>query len=127
MGTDEYKEARFAAGINFELEEITPFLTHISHSILDSGLSSEEIRNIQLEIEAMDEDNQIKQFGTFDVGYQGKRAKIRIEAEIHIEDEDKEVVLYMHSSKELVDVLNNEMRKFVEQREIQLLREFRKF
>lgn len=80
MGTDEYKEAPFAAGINFDLEEITPFLTHISNSILDSGLNSEKIRNIQLEIESMTEDNQIKKLGTFDVVYQGKQEKIRIEA-----------------------------------------------
>lgn len=127
METGLYKEARFAAGINFELEEITPFLTHIWNSILDSGLSNEEIHNIQLEVEAMDEDNQIKKLGTFDVVYQGKQAKIRIEAEIHIEVKNKEVMLYMFSSEELVDVLNKEMREFVEQREIRLLNEFRKF
>lgn len=121
MGTDEYKEAPFAAGINFDLEEITPFLTHISNSILDSGLNSEKIRNIQLEIESMTEDNQIKKLGTFDVVYQGKQEKIRIEAEIHIEDEDKEVVLYMYSSEELVHALDKEMLKFTEQRESGLI------
>lgn len=121
MGTDEYKEAPFAAGINFDLEEITPFLTHISNSILDSGLNSEKIRNIQLEIESMTEDNQIKKLGTFDVVYQGKQATIRIEAEIHIEDEDKEVILYMYSSEELVHALDKEMFTFTEQREAGLI------
>lgn len=121
MGTDEYKEALYAAGINFDLEEITPFLTHISNSILDSGLNSEEIRNIQLEIESMTEDNQNKKLGTLDVVYQGKQATIRIEAEIHIEDEDKEVILYMYSSEELVHALDKEMLKFTEQREAGLI------
>ncbi|MDQ0226523.1 hypothetical protein [Metabacillus niabensis] len=33
------KEARYAAGMNFDLEEIEPFLNHLSNSILDSGLT----------------------------------------------------------------------------------------
>ena len=113
----KYKEARYAAGMNFDLEEIEPFLNHLSNSILDSGLTQEEINMILSEIDKMNEDNEIKEFGTFDVIYKGKPSKIRVQAEIHIEDGDKELVLYMYSSKKLVDVIEKEMLKVEEQRE----------
>ncbi|MFS0883146.1 hypothetical protein [Metabacillus niabensis] len=113
----KYKEARYAAGMNFDLEEIEPFLNHLSNSILDSGLTQEEINMILSEIAEMNEDNELKEFGTFDVIYKGKPSKIRVQAEIHIEDEDKELVLYMYSTKKLVDVIEKEMLKVEEQRE----------
>lgn len=113
----KYKEARYAAGMNFDLEEIEPFLNHLSISILDSGLTQEEINMILSEIAEMNEDNELKEFGTFDVIYKGKPSKIRVQAEIHIEDEDKELVLYMYSTKKLVDVIEKEMLKVEEQRE----------
>ncbi|MDQ0226522.1 hypothetical protein [Metabacillus niabensis] len=69
------------------------------------------------EIDEMIENNEIKEFGTFDVMYKGKPSKIRVQAEIHIEDEDKELVLYMYSTKKLVDVIEKEMLKVEEQRE----------
>lgn len=77
--------------MNFDLEEIEPFLKHLSSSVLDSGLSQEEIKRIQTEIDTMKEDNEVKEIGIFNVIYKGKPTKIRIEAEIHIEDVEKEV------------------------------------
>lgn len=113
----KHKEARYAAGMNFNLEEVKPFLIHLSSSILDSGLTQEEINMILSEIAKMNENNEIKEFGTFDVMYKGKPSKIRVQAEIHIEDEDKELVLYMYSTKKLVYVIEKEMLKVEEQRE----------
>lgn len=115
--TIKYKEARYAAGMNFNLEEIEPFLIHLSNSILDSSFTQEEINMILSEIAKLNEDNELKEFGTFDVMYKGKPSKIRVQAEIHIEDEDKELVLYMYSTKKLVDVIEKEMLKVEEQRE----------
>ena len=43
----------------------------------------------------MKEDNEVKEIGTLDVIYEGQPKKIRIQAEIHIEDISKEIVLYM--------------------------------
>jgi hypothetical protein len=43
----------------------------------------------------MKEDNEVKEIGTLDVIYEGQPTKIRIQAEIHIEDVDKQIVLYM--------------------------------
>lgn len=117
MGNFEYKEAQYAAGMNFEIEEVEPFLTHLSNSILDFGLSQEEIKNIQTEIESMCVNNEEKEFGIYDVIYKGLKSKIRIQAEIHIEDECKEVVLYIFSSEELVAIIDEEMLKVEEQRE----------
>jgi hypothetical protein len=108
-------EAPYAAGMNFDLEEIEPFLKHLSSSVLDSGFSQEEIKIIQSEIVTMKEDNEVKEIGIFDIIYKGKSTKIRIEDEIHIEDIEKEVVLYMYSIQELVDIIDEEMLKTEEE------------
>lgn len=103
--------------MNFGLEEVEPFLKHLSSSILDSGFNQDEINTIQSEINTMKEDNEVKEIGTFDVIYKGQPTKIRIQAEIHIEDVDKEVVLYMFSIQELVDIIDEEMLKIEDERE----------
>ncbi|WNS80377.1 hypothetical protein RRU94_23160 [Domibacillus sp. DTU_2020_1001157_1_SI_ALB_TIR_016] len=116
--TNDYEEAPFAAGMNFGLEEIEPFLKGLSSSILDSGFSQDEINTIQAEINAIKEDNEEKEIGTFNVIYKGQQTKIRIQAEIHIEDVEKEVVLYMFSIQELVDLIDEEMLKTEDERDI---------
>ncbi|WP_084783225.1 hypothetical protein [Bacillus dakarensis] len=117
MVKNDYEEAPFAAGMNFDLEEVEPFLKRLSSSILDSGLSQNEIHTIQSEINTMKEDHEEKDMGTYSVVFKGQPTKIRIQAEIHIEDVDKEVVLYMYSTQELVDVIDEEMMKIEEERE----------
>ncbi|WP_078410759.1 hypothetical protein [Priestia abyssalis] len=117
-----YNEAPYAAGMNFDLEEVEPFLKHLSSSVLDSGFSQDEINTIHSEIDTM-KHNEVKGFGTFDVIYKGKPTKIRIEGEVHIQEGPKgvllkEVVLYMYSIQELVDIIDEEMLKTEEQRGI---------
>lgn len=116
--TNDFKEAQYAAGMNFDVEEIEPFLNHLSKSILDIGLTQKDIKLIQEEIESTNEHNKLIEFGTFNVTYKGKQSKIRIQVEIHIEDEDKEVVMYIYSSQELVDIIDEEMLKVEGQREV---------
>lgn len=108
-------EAPLAAGMNFDLEEVQPFLNRLSSSVLNSGFTVDDIHTIQSEIEKMKEDNEVKEIGTFNVIYKGHQAKIRIEAEIHIEDDLKEVVLYMYSNQELVEIIDEEMMKHVDE------------
>lgn len=110
-------EAPYAAGMNFDPEEIKPFLKHLSSSILDSGFNQDEINTIESKINTM-KHNEVKEIGTFDVIYKGQPTKIRIQAEVHIEDVDKEVVLYMFSIQELVDIIDEEMLKTEEKREM---------
>lgn len=95
--------------MNFDLENVQPFLNKLS-SVFDVGFSNDDIKTIQAEIEKMNEDNEEKEIGTFDVIYKREKTKIHIQAEIHIEDEDKEVVLYMYSDPELVKVIDEEMK-----------------
>lgn len=52
--------------------------------------------------------------GTFEVVYHEKQAKIKIVIEVHVEDGNKEVVIYMFSTQELVDVLDKELLKIEE-------------
>ena len=115
--TNDFEEAPFAAGMNFGLEEVDPFLKRLSSSVLDSSFSTDEINSIQSKIDTMKENYEEKEIGTFDVIYKGKPTKIRIVAEIHIEDTEKEVVLYMYSIQELVDIIDEEMLKFDEERD----------
>ncbi|WP_142292162.1 hypothetical protein [Bacillus sp. OV166] len=62
--------------------------------------------------------NEVREIGTFDVIYKGKPTKIRIEVELHSdEDSPPEVVLYMYSHQELVDIIDEEMMKTEEETE----------
>ncbi|MEH7441939.1 hypothetical protein V7201_06330 [Bacillus sp. JJ1122] len=103
-----------AAGMNFDLENVRPFLEMLS-SVFDSGFSEREIDLIESGIEVMDTDHEEKEIGTFSITCQGKPRKVRVVAEIHIEDEAKECVLYMFSQPEIVQVIDEEMMKFSEE------------
>jgi hypothetical protein len=66
----------------------------------------------------MKQDNEVKEIGSFNVIYKREEAKIRIEAEIHIEDDLKEVVLFLYSNQVLVETIDEEMMKFVDERDM---------
>lgn len=114
QGVDD-DETPEAAGMNFDFENVQPFLNKLSSSIFDVGFTSDDIKTIQAEIEKMNEDNEEKEIGTFNVTYNGEETDIRIEAEIHIEDDGGEVVLYMYSTPELVEAIDEEMMKFAQE------------
>lgn len=115
LGRNITEEAKYAAGMNFDIEDVKPFLKRITTSILDSGLNNEDISKVFAEINAMQEDHEEKEIGPFYVIFKGEEAKIRIVAEIHIEDELREVVLNMYSHDELVEKIDQEMMKFDEE------------
>lgn len=104
-----------AAGMNFDLENVGPFLEELSQ-VFDQRLTGEQIVFIQSEIEGMKEDHELNEIGNFPVTYKGETAEIRIVAEIHIEDDLKEVVLTMYSHPEVVTIIDQEMMRFVEER-----------
>ncbi|APP15867.1 MULTISPECIES: hypothetical protein [Bacillus] len=106
--------AQFAAGLNMDVDQLEPFLTNVSTSILDAGLSDQEIKQILTNVQKMNKNNETKRMGTFEVVYHEKTAKIKIEIEVHVEDGNKEVVIYMFSTQELVDVLDKELLKIEE-------------
>ncbi|MEK5008729.1 hypothetical protein MHI11_16380 [Bacillus sp. FSL K6-3312] len=106
--------AQFAAGLNMDVDQLEPFLKHVSTSILDSGLSDQEIKQILSKVHKMNKNNETKKVGTFEVVYHEKQAKIKIVIEVHVEDGNKEVVIYMFSTQELVDVLDKELLKIEE-------------
>ncbi|MEK5498571.1 hypothetical protein [Bacillus sp. FSL M8-0077] len=106
--------AQFAAGLNMDVDQLEPFLKRVSTSVLDSGLSDQEIKQILYKVQKMNKNNETKKMGTFEVVYHEKTAKIKIEIEVHVEDGNKEVVIYMFSTQELVDVLDKELLKIEE-------------
>ncbi|MFI8721019.1 hypothetical protein [Bacillus altitudinis] len=106
--------AQFAAGSNMDVDQLEPFLTHVSTSILDAGLSDQEIKQILTNVQKMNKNNETKRMGIFEVVYLGERAKMKIEVEVHVEDGNKEVVIYLFSTEELVDVLDKELLKIEE-------------
>ncbi|MBU8637846.1 hypothetical protein [Bacillus pumilus] len=106
--------AQFAAGLNMDVDQLEPFLTHVSTSILDAGLSVQEIKQILSKVQKMNQNNETKKMGTFEVVYHEKPAKIKMVIEVHVEDGNKEVVIYMFSTQELVDVLDKELLKIEE-------------
>ncbi|SOC06015.1 hypothetical protein SAMN05880501_104159 [Ureibacillus xyleni] len=109
------KEARYAAGLNFDIENVEPFLHQVSRDFLDSGFNNKEIEGILSEIHLMKEDHEQKELGTFEVIFKGKPTNIRIIAEIHIEDDSKEVVLYFYSVKKLVKKIDKLMMQIGEE------------
>ncbi|WP_342490915.1 hypothetical protein MKX52_14540 [Bacillus sp. FSL R5-0422] len=106
--------AQFAAGLNMDVDQLEPFLKRVSTSILDSGLSVQEINLILSKVQKMNKNNETKKMGTFEVVYHEKPAKIKMVIEVHVEDGNKEVVIYMFSTQELVDVLDKELLKIEE-------------
>ncbi|WP_272511076.1 MULTISPECIES: hypothetical protein [Bacillus] len=106
--------AQFAAGSNMDVDQLEPFLTHVSTSILDAGLSDQEIKQILTNVQKMNKNNETKRMGTFKVMYLGEPANMKIEIEVHVEDGNKEVVIYLFSTEELVDVLDKELLKIEE-------------
>lgn len=118
---NNYEEAPFAAGMNIDLDQVEPFLTHLSSTVLHTGFSPDEINTITSEIDTM-KNNEVKEMGTFDVIYKGTPTKIRIEVELHSEEDhdeesSSEVVLYMYSQQELVNIIDEEMLKMEEEEE----------
>ncbi|MFP3811317.1 hypothetical protein [Bacillus sp. SIMBA_005] len=106
--------AQFAAGLNIDVDQLEPFLNRVSTSILDSGLSDQEIKQILSKVQKMNQNNETEKMGTFEVVYHEKPAKIKMVIEVHVEDDNKEVVIYMFSTQELVDVLDKELLKIEE-------------
>ncbi|MCY7685773.1 hypothetical protein MH074_03500 [Bacillus altitudinis] len=106
--------AQFAAGLNMDVDQLEPFLKRVSTSVLDAGLSDQEIKQILTNVQKMNKNNETKKMGIFEVVYHEKPAKIKIEIEVHVEDGNKEVVIYMFSTQELVDVLDKELLKIEE-------------
>lgn len=106
--------AQFAAGSNMDVDQLEPFLTHVSTSILDAGLSDQEIKQILTNVQKMNKNNETKKMSTFKVMYLGEPANMKIEVEVHVEDGNKEVVIYLFSTEELVDVLDKELLKIEE-------------
>ncbi|EKF36091.1 hypothetical protein [Bacillus xiamenensis] len=109
------RDAEFAAGLNIDYDQLEPFLKHVSTSILDSGLGDQEMKQIHTVVKNMQKDNQTKEIGTFEVVYRGEPAKIRVEAEVHVEDVNKEVEIYLSSTNELVYILDKELLKIEEE------------
>ncbi|KRV44148.1 hypothetical protein AS196_14505 [Bacillus sp. TH007] len=106
--------AQFAAGLNMDVDQLEPFLKRVSTSVLDSGLSDQEIKQILTNVQKMNKNNETKKMGTFEVVYLGEPANIKIEVEVHVEDGNKEVVIYLFSTEELVDILDKELLKIEE-------------
>ncbi|MGM0901334.1 MAG: hypothetical protein ACQEXB_09590 [Bacillota bacterium] len=106
------------ATMNFDSENVPPFFCRLS-AIFDSGFKVSDVHAIQLMIEQMNEDNEVKDLGCYSVQFQGKKMRIRIKAEIHLdlEDNTKEVVLSLSSRPELVLAINRVMRRFAEEYE----------
>ncbi|WP_234703947.1 hypothetical protein [Bacillus altitudinis] len=77
-------------------------------------MSDQEIKQILTNVQKMNKNNETKRMGTFEVVYLGERAKMKIEVEVHVEDGNKEVVIYLFSTEELVDVLDKELLKIEE-------------
>ncbi|MEB2356213.1 hypothetical protein LAV39_00740 [Bacillus pumilus] len=49
--------AQFAAGLNIDVDQLEPFLKRVSTSILDSGLSDQEIKQILSKVQKMNQNN----------------------------------------------------------------------
>jgi hypothetical protein len=100
------------ARMNFDFENVPPFFCRLS-SIFDAGFKVSDVHAIQAMIEQMNEDNEVRELGCYAVRFRGRKMRIRIKAEIHLDREDnsKEVVLILSSQPELVQAINRVMRK----------------
>lgn len=100
------------ASMNFDLSDVDPFLARIS-PLVDSGFSENEIRQVQKEIEKM-EDGDDYEVGRFDIVYQNKETPFILTAFI---DSPEAVDLYIDTDPELANEIQQEMEKFAEEME----------
>ncbi|MCM3574170.1 hypothetical protein M3172_13320 [Mesobacillus subterraneus] len=63
---------QLAAGMNFDLENVGPFLEELSQ-VFNQGFTSEQIDFIQSEIEGMKVDHELNEIGTFGCHTKGQR------------------------------------------------------
>jgi hypothetical protein len=113
----DFRESAVAR-MNFDYENVPPFFCRLS-SIFDVGLKITDVEDIQSALEQMNEDGEVIELGTYPVRFRGKKMKIYIQAEVHLDHEDntKEVVLILSSQPELIQAINKVMRKCAEEYE----------
>jgi hypothetical protein len=107
------------AMMNCDFENVPPFFCRLS-SIFDAGFKVSDVHLIQLAIEEMKEDNEVKELGTYSVRFQGKKMKIYIQAKLQLDlqDHSKEVVLILSSHPEVVQAIKKVMRRYAEEYEM---------
>lgn len=107
----EFRESAEAVML-FEYENVPPFFWRLS-SIFDAGFKVSDIHHIQSEIEEMS-DNEVKELGTYSVQFRGRKMRICIKAEVHLdhEEDNKEIMLIFSSQPELVQAIQQVMRRF---------------
>lgn len=115
--SSQNEEAPFAAGANFNPETIQPFLQTLS-SAFDAGFTVENIQTIQSELKEMKIENDAKEIGVFPVVYNGEKASVRVVAEIHTEEDEKEFILFLYSTPEIVEKIEAEIMIFEEELDI---------
>lgn len=56
--------AQLAAGLNMDVDQLEPFLKRVSTSVLDSGLSDQEIKQILYKVQKMNKNNETKKWAS---------------------------------------------------------------
>lgn len=100
------------ASMNFDLNDVEPFLKQIS-PLVDSGVAESEIYQVQEEIKKM-EDGDDYEVGRFDIVYQNKETPFILNAFI---DSPEAVDLYIDTDPKLAEQIQEEMEKFAEEME----------
>jgi len=114
----DFRDAAVAT-MNFNSEDVPPFFCRLS-AIFDSGFKVSDVHAIQSMIDQMNEDNEVRELGCYTVRFRGKKLRIRIKAEIHLDrvEDSKEVVLFFSSQPELIQAISIVMRKCAEEYEM---------
>lgn len=100
------------AVMHIDYENVPPFLWRLS-SIFDAGFKLSDVHQIQAEIEEM-KDKEVKQLGTYSVQFRGRKMRICIKVEVHLdhEEDSREVMLIFSSQPELIQAIQQVMRRF---------------
>ncbi|MGG3471365.1 hypothetical protein ABES02_28325 [Neobacillus pocheonensis] len=100
------------ASMNFDMNNVKPFLQHIS-PLIDSGFSKKEITQVQEKIEKMKPDDEYE-VGKFDIVYQDKKTQLIINAFMDSPDAPD---IYIFTTPDLANKIQDEMIKFADELE----------
>lgn len=108
----EKQENLEEASMNFDLNNVKPFLQRIS-PLIESGFTENEINQVQKEIEKMEHDDEFE-VGRFNIVYQNKKTVLIINAFM---DSPEAPDIYIYTEPDLAIQIQEEMINFAEEME----------
>ncbi|MFB8735677.1 hypothetical protein ACEQPO_24130 [Bacillus sp. SL00103] len=106
--------AQFGAGLNMDVDQLEPFFNTCVYFDFRCWFQCSRNQSDLSKVSKMNQNNETKKWALLVVYHENQQRLREMVIEVHVEDGNKEVVIYMFSTQELVDVLDKELLKIEE-------------